>query len=561
MASASASILRRASGALVLLLVAAPARGGWPTDGLRVGTPETNEVERVWPMVDGPDSLFLGLRNRGGSHPFGGDVVRVTASGERVWGIEGATTGYRDAAWANGSSGVAFGALGGPDVFLQRVSLAGNWMVPAASTSAIEEYPAVVDDGAGGAVVAYRRDLFEVVLQRFYPNGAVASGWPWSGRRVALSGTEIQRFGPALVADGGGGAFVAWAAAGDRARAQHVTASSAIDPAWPAAGRVLGTGFPALEEPRLVHLQPSGTDHLLAAWLERVPLGGSVVETRLVAQRVRRDGTLDPAWPPGGRIAIATQDTVLRALALPQPDGGVTFAWSEGVPPAVHALRLLATGTVAPGWPKAVSPPLASAAATPPWDHPFAAASDDSGGVFVAWDEVGPSGRTVRVTRVLAAGEPHPLWPASGLAAHDATVEGSARAAIADGVAGVYVAWRDPEADPPGSSFHDLRLNRVVPPALVSVPRANAGRAPALVSIAPNPARERLDVRLTLAGEAPARLELLDVSGRRLRAVGLRGAGERSARIDGLGALPPGLYLVRLEQGGASRVARVAIVR
>lgn len=92
------------------------------------------------------------------------------------------------------------------------------------------------------------------------------------------------------------------------------------------------------------------------------------------------------------------------------------------------------------------------------------------------------------------------------------------------------------------------------------------GAAPefALAAVRPNPARGGpFSATFTLPGAAPARLELLDVAGRRLDAAdaGALGAGTHTLELGRGRALAPGLYLVRLVQGGATRTARVSVVR
>jgi hypothetical protein len=81
------------------------------------------------------------------------------------------------------------------------------------------------------------------------------------------------------------------------------------------------------------------------------------------------------------------------------------------------------------------------------------------------------------------------------------------------------------------------------------------------VVVTPNPARDALTVRFSLAGVGPVSLELFDLAGRRLRSAAVSGrAGPRAERIEGLGRLRPGVYLVRLLADGSSRWTRVAIV-
>jgi hypothetical protein len=72
-----------------------------------------------------------------------------------------------------------------------------------------------------------------------------------------------------------------------------------------------------------------------------------------------------------------------------------------------------------------------------------------------------------------------------------------------------------------------------------------------------------LRVRFVLPAIGEGRLDLYDVSGRRLasRDVSEFAAGEHEAPLATKGALRPGVYFVALRHRGASRVAKVAVVR
>ena len=85
----------------------------------------------------------------------------------------------------------------------------------------------------------------------------------------------------------------------------------------------------------------------------------------------------------------------------------------------------------------------------------------------------------------------------------------------------------------------------------------------ALRGVTPNPAADRLRASFTLATQGPASLELLDVSGRRLRSfeVGSLGPGAHDMEISIGRALAPGLYVVRLEQGGRSAWVKAMVVQ
>ena len=86
----------------------------------------------------------------------------------------------------------------------------------------------------------------------------------------------------------------------------------------------------------------------------------------------------------------------------------------------------------------------------------------------------------------------------------------------------------------------------------------------ALRGMTPNPAPAGAGlVRFSLPDASPARLVLMDVSGRQVfsREVGSLGRGEHVVRVGGAEPLAPGLYLVRLTQGGRSLTAKAVTIR
>jgi hypothetical protein len=94
----------------------------------------------------------------------------------------------------------------------------------------------------------------------------------------------------------------------------------------------------------------------------------------------------------------------------------------------------------------------------------------------------------------------------------------------------------------------------------VDVPRVAAF---ALAGLRPNPAVRNLSVAFSLPDASPARLEVLDIAGRMLleRQVGTLGAGSHVVELSQARALPAGIYLVRLTQGGRSLTTRGVVIR
>jgi hypothetical protein len=85
----------------------------------------------------------------------------------------------------------------------------------------------------------------------------------------------------------------------------------------------------------------------------------------------------------------------------------------------------------------------------------------------------------------------------------------------------------------------------------------------AIRSIGPNPATNRVLLALSLSEHRAARIDVVDLAGRRVLShdLGVLEAGSRQVSLDGLGALPAGLYLVRLTAGAQVATSRLMVVR
>ncbi len=85
----------------------------------------------------------------------------------------------------------------------------------------------------------------------------------------------------------------------------------------------------------------------------------------------------------------------------------------------------------------------------------------------------------------------------------------------------------------------------------------------ALLGATPNPSPNGLAIAFSLPDAAATWVEVVDVTGRRLfrRDVGGLGPGDHVVTVAAANALPPGIYLVRLERAGVSLVTRACVLR
>jgi hypothetical protein len=108
-------------------------------------------------------------------------------------------------------------------------------------------------------------------------------------------------------------------------------------------------------------------------------------------------------------------------------------------------------------------------------------------------------------------------------------------------------------------SYVDDGVQRYSAETWLEVPRA---LALALEGFQPNPAPSEAAIAFTLPESGSAMLELIDVTGRRVfsREVGSLGPGRHTVRIDQV-ALAPGVYVMRLTQGGRMVQTRGVVMK
>lgn len=225
---------------------------------------------------------------------------RVSASGERAWGDAGA-----------------------------QVSLAdGN-----------QAAPQIVGDGKGGAYVFwvdYRHDDGTYSNFDLYAQHVVADGsreWGDEARPLCVSTGTQQSI--SAVADGEGGAYIAWTDQRDLfddVYAQRLMADGAW--AWPDDGLAVCTERGRQRDPKLA----VDGDSLLVAWYDYRRESDEETPQDIYIQRLDDGGA--PLMHAGGE-RIATEDGVRLAMQVHAWNGRAAITWMDrrdaGAEPDVHA--------------------------------------------------------------------------------------------------------------------------------------------------------------------------------------------------------------------------------
>ena len=401
-----------------------------------------------------------------------GDGSRVSgwpAAGLRIDHGDGTQTrpGYLVSDGAGGALMSMDSDPGGFTVYLRRVLPDGSfpplWPVggaravagPANHSGSVAE---TVLDGQGGTLMGFEYDSSGTLIraQHVGADGLPLPGWPLNGIGLAPMATGFQLF-PATATDDSGGAYVFWedyrpngAVANGDIYAQRIRGDGSIAPGWPVTGLPICT---APTQQTWYHGEPAVSDGVggaYTAWTDfrnRTAPPNQFVQGDIYLAHVRRDGTFPSGWPVNG-LGVAVDPGVYEAKQLDDLIGdglgGAFVAW-EGGPGGVRVQRVLANGTVAPGW-----TPNSGARMSTFSDYFDEAVmcTDGVGGVYVAAtaENVG----VVYIQHLTATGQIAAGWSATGTPLVTGADDAFHPSICSDGRGGAIVVWAD--ARPTGFS-------------------------------------------------------------------------------------------------------------
>lgn len=318
-----------------------------------------------------------------------------------------------------------------------------QWQVdggPVCTEENTQVYPKIVSDGAGGSIISWQ-DLRGGVTNDIYAQHVLASGaldpaWPAGGRALCTAGNE--QINPEILSDGAGGAIVTWqdlrGSASFDIYAQHVLASGAVDPAWPANGRALCT---ATNDQGVPQIAGDGAGGAVVTWSD---VRAGAPNWDIYAQHVLASGAVDPAWPVDGRALCLASNEQGRPQIVSDGAGGAIVTWYDARSNFdIYAQRVLSTGAVDALWP-VDGVPVCTAALN---QLDPAIVTDGSGGAIITWMDSRSSDFHIYAQRMLASGTVDPLWPVDGQALCVALGHQRFPQIVTDGSGGAIVAWVD----------------------------------------------------------------------------------------------------------------------
>ena len=268
-------------------------------------------------------------------------VALCTATGDQLYkaitsdGAGGAIVTWED--WRSGNSE-------NRDIYAQRVNASGaaRWTldgVGLGTATGNQQLPAIVSDGAGGAIVAWQDyrsgSNYDIYAQRVDASGAVQ----WTADGVALCMATGDQVTPTITSNGAGGAIVTWRdlrGSSTGLYAQMVNASGAAQ--WTADGVALCTAILDRREPASTS---DGAGGGIVTWFDRRSGMWDIY-----VQRVDASGAVQ--WTADGvALCTATVDHYGPTITF-DGMGGAIVTWYDARSGSsdIYAQRVNASGAV-----------------------------------------------------------------------------------------------------------------------------------------------------------------------------------------------------------------------
>lgn len=328
----------------------------WTLNGVPVAKPAGFQLyPRIAP--DGTGGAIVVWQDARTDSAFDVYAQRLNSAGTPVWGIDGvllsaATGAQRLPDLVSDAAGGAIVAwidmqAGSADIYAQRVNAAGlpQWAaggVPICDLVGTQDNIAIVEDHQGGAILSWRDERAgssDLYAQRIGPGGAQL--WTAQGATVCVTGGAAHS--PVMVADGIGGAILAWQdgrGADFDIYVQRLDAAGVLQ--WPAAGVTL-CGAPG--DQQFPHISSDLVGGAVVVWQDA---RGANLD--IYAMRVAGGGTPSPGWTlDGTALCLATGDQTNPDIAT-DPSGAVVTSWSDLRTPAdgrnIYGQRVALGGAV-----------------------------------------------------------------------------------------------------------------------------------------------------------------------------------------------------------------------
>ncbi|MFI5204517.1 MAG: T9SS type A sorting domain-containing protein [Flavobacteriales bacterium] len=213
------------------------------------------------------------------------------------------------------------------DIYSQRINSAGvvQWTangVSVCSAADMQYSPALIPDGSGGAFISWydfrSGNDFDVYAQRMNSSGVAQ--WVADGT-VICNATNYQEV-PALVSDGAGGAIITWRDGRNGSYfdiyAQRVNSAGTIQ--WVSNGVAISN---AAFDQLTTSIASDGSGGAVITWEDK----RSFTEKDIYAQRINSSGTVQ--WTTDGEVICTAANDQDDPIIISDGSGNVYITWSD----------------------------------------------------------------------------------------------------------------------------------------------------------------------------------------------------------------------------------------
>ncbi|UCF04079.1 MAG: T9SS type A sorting domain-containing protein [bacterium] len=321
------------------------------------------------------------------------------------------------------------------DIYTQRIDISGNaqWTadgIAVCTASDNQAEPVIVDDGAGGAIIAWQDNRYanlDIFVQRVNGSGIVQ----WGSNGISITSNMEDQIYPAIAADGTGGAVITWT---DR---RSGTNYDIYAQSYDASGNAEWTGgivavCTAANDQTSSMIVFDGAGGAIITWHDL--RNGSNYD--IYAQRVDASGIVQ--WTADGVAVCTALDHQVNATIVSDGAGGAIITWYDGRSASsfdIYAQRIDASGVVQ--W------TADGVAICTNWADQFfpIIVSDGSGGAIITWYDGRSTGDDIYAQRIDASGVVQ--WTADGIAVCSAHNAQRVPTIDSDGAGGAIITWED----------------------------------------------------------------------------------------------------------------------
>ena len=301
--------------------------------------------------------------------------------------------------------------------------------LPVCTASLEQDTPVTLADGQGGAIIAWadrRAGNLDIYAQRVSAGGAPL--WEPGGVAVCIAPADQQ--GAVLASDGAGGVIIAWMDPRDTPfdiYAQRVSAAGTIQ--WPVDGVAVCVAPGQQYAPRIA---PDDSGGAIIAWVDR-RAGYSDIYARRITASGLLQGSAD-----GDPVCGAAFDQDSPVMVA-DGTGGAVIVWrdarDDGFTGHLYSQRLAGNGTL--HWaPDGVLLCTAAGDQSKPTID-----SDGTGGAVVAWTDTRGGNMKTYAQRITGSGALQ--WTTAGVVQCSGVGNEWNPAIVSDGASGAIVTWED----------------------------------------------------------------------------------------------------------------------